>query len=130
MSQPRGNAMTISTAPVAPQEIWEAEFALTAQKPIDWLWRGFVSRGSITLLTSQWKAGKTTLLSMLLSRRASGGVLAGLPVQAGKSVVVSEEPVALWADRSQQLGFGNNVCFFTQPFRGFPSPQEWQALID
>ena len=28
----------------------------------DWLLHGYLARGNITLLTSQWKAGKTTLL--------------------------------------------------------------------
>jgi hypothetical protein len=42
-----------------------------------WLWLGFVARGGVTLLTSQWKAGKTTLLSLLLARLKPGGSLAG-----------------------------------------------------
>jgi hypothetical protein len=29
--------------------------------------------GKVTLLTSQWKAGKTTLLSVLLARLKQGG---------------------------------------------------------
>jgi hypothetical protein len=28
---------------------------------VDWLWDGYLARGSVTLLTSQWKTGKTTL---------------------------------------------------------------------
>jgi hypothetical protein len=33
-----------------------------------WLWHGYLLPGSVTLLTSVWKAGKTTLLSVLLAR--------------------------------------------------------------
>ena len=45
-----------------------------AQDPAaDWLWPGFIARGNITLLTSLWKSGKTTLVSHLLARRKSGG---------------------------------------------------------
>ena len=40
---------------------------------IDWLWQGYLARGSLTLLTSLWKAGKTTLLTGLLQRLGSGG---------------------------------------------------------
>jgi hypothetical protein len=28
-----------------------------------WVWDGYLAHGSVTLLTSQWKLGKTTLLS-------------------------------------------------------------------
>jgi hypothetical protein len=94
------------------------------------LWDGFVAGGNLTLLTSQWKAGKTTLLSLLLYRRKAGGQLAGLAVKPGKSVVVSEEPLSLWADRARRLDFGGQVCFISQPFRTIPQPDEWQTLLD
>jgi hypothetical protein len=44
-----------------------------------WLWQGFIAFGSISLLTSRWKMGKTTRLSVLLSRLRTGGELAGCP---------------------------------------------------
>src|SRR5262249_44299884 len=78
-----------------PQEYWDHEVVALPDIPVDWLWHGFVAGGNVTLLTSQWKAGKTTLLSLLLSRRKQGGQLAGLPVKPGKTVVVSEEPASL-----------------------------------
>ena len=71
-------------------------------------------------MTSQWKAGKTTLLSMLLTRRAGGGELAGLAVTPGKTVVVTEEPEAIWADRARLYPFGGQVCFVPRPFLGVP----------
>jgi hypothetical protein len=43
--------------------------------PLDWVWHGFVAPGNLTLLTGPWKAGKTTLLSALLSLRVAGGAL-------------------------------------------------------
>jgi hypothetical protein len=94
------------------------------------LWHGFVAPGNLTLLTSQWKAGKTTLLSLLLSRRKEGGTLAGLAVKPGKSVVVSEESMSLWADRARLYNFGGKVCFIPQPFLTIPRPEQWQALLD
>src|SRR4051794_38506230 len=60
-----------------------------------WLWHGYLAGGSITLLTSQWNTGKTTLLSVLLARMVTGGTLAGLPVRAGHVAVVSEEDEGL-----------------------------------
>ena len=56
-----------------PQEIWDHEFASRPQAALEWLWHGFVAPGNLTLLTSLWKSGKTTLLALLLSRRKYGG---------------------------------------------------------
>ena len=82
-----------------PQVVWAQDVPATTPTSPDWLWQGFLAKGNMTLLTSLWKAGKTTLLSMLLSRRHQGSTLAGLPVKPGKAIVISEEPLQLWADR-------------------------------
>ncbi len=37
-----------------------------------WLWDGFLMPGDLTLLTSRWKTGKTTLLAGLLQRLGTG----------------------------------------------------------
>jgi AAA domain len=54
-----------------------------------WLWHGYLGPGKITLLTSQWKSGKTTLVSLLLARLPQGGQLAGLAVAPAKAFVIS-----------------------------------------
>ncbi|MBI3410833.1 MAG: hypothetical protein HY040_21055 [Planctomycetes bacterium] len=69
-------------------------------------------------------------MSLLLSRRKNGGELAGLAVQAGKTVVVTEEDHCLWAERARLHDFGGNVCFIPRPFRNIPTPEQWQALLD
>ncbi len=113
-----------------PQEVWIHELTATNAPSTQWLWQGFVARGRLTLLTSAWKAGKTTLLSLLLARRKQGGMLAGLAVQPGKSLVVSEEPMALWAERDRRCDFGGRVCFFPRPFTHVPDAAQWQALVN
>src|SRR5438552_15596349 len=62
-----------------------------------WLWAGCLAAGKITLLTSLWKMGKTTLLSVLLAKMKAGGDLAGWPVRAARPLVVSEESPDYWA---------------------------------
>jgi hypothetical protein len=99
-------------------------------EPTRWPWHGYLAGGAVTLLTSRWKTGKTTLLAVLLARMGSGGQLAGLPVTAGRAVVVSEEAPALWAERGRRLGFGPHLGFLCRPFRGKPSAAEWEALLD
>ena len=112
------------------QPIWDDELSPANLTGPDWLVQGLIARGCMTLLTSQWKAGKTTWLSLLLSRRATGGQVGGLTVLPGKTVVVSEESPAIWADRARRYRFGGNTCFFPQPFLGVPRPEQWQALVD
>jgi hypothetical protein len=96
----------------------------------DWLWEGYLLPGAVTLLTSMWKSGKSTLLSVLLARLKSGGVLAGLPVRAGRAVVVSEEPRKVWWDRGLKLDLAGHVHWFCRPFKGKPTAQQWLDLLD
>ncbi len=112
-----------------PPALWGRDLC-RATAPVRWLWHGYLAAGGVTLLTSQWKSGKTTLLSVLLARLKGGGTLAGLPVTAGKAVVVSEENPSFWQQRHDKLDLGEHVCFLCQPFRGKPRPEQWRALID
>jgi len=121
------------TSPAAkefPQEFWDQDVAATGQSSANWLLPGFVARGNITLLTSMWKAGKTTLLAHLLARRASGKSLLGRSVELGKTVVISEEPRELWAERCQRFAFGGKLCLFPQPFPHLLSADQWRRLLD
>jgi hypothetical protein len=97
---------------------------------LPWLWHGFLGPGKITLLTSQWKSGKTTLLALLLARMGQGGQLAGLPVAQGKAFVISEESAADWRLRFGQLGIGDNVHLLCRPFVAQPNMDQWLALIE
>ena len=106
------------------------ELCSALQGRAHWLWHGYLLPGSVTLLTSVWKAGKTTLLSVLLARMRAGGDLAGSAVAAGRAVVVSEEGAALWVRRGRLLDFGDHVGWLCRPFRARPTPAQWQALID
>ncbi len=40
-----------------------------AAPQLRWLWQGYLAAGAVTLLTSQWKIGKTTLLALVLAPR-------------------------------------------------------------
>jgi hypothetical protein len=110
--------------------VWAADLAMAARRELAWLWHGYLAPGNVTLLTSRWKSGKTTLLSILLARRVPGGVLADRPLAAGRSAVVSEESHEHWEARRRRLGFGNHAGFLCRPFPGKPSAAQWQALID
>ncbi len=111
-------------------EIWADAIPRTVEEPGDWIWQGLIKPGNVTLLTSQWKAGKTTLLSILLGLRVTGGMLGGLAVKSGATLVVTEEDLPLWDARAQKYAFGDSACFFHRPFKTIPTEQEWQGLLE
>jgi AAA domain len=110
--------------------IWDNEPALLERPRAEWLLSGYLAFGKVTQLTSMWKSGKTTLVSLLLARRAQGGALAGLGVAPGKTAVLSEEEEDLWAERRRRLDFGGNLCLFSLPFDGRPNLDAWRNFLD
>jgi hypothetical protein len=119
----------METNPPLPRLVWSGDFDAAPALPA-WLWHGYLAPGAVTLLTSQWKSGKTTLVALLLARRKSGGLLAGRAVTAGATAVVSEEGVGIWSQRCRKLDFGPGVALFCRPFRARPTLEQWQTLLD
>src|SRR5579859_917295 len=95
-----------------------------------WLWDGYLAAGKVTLLTSLWKMGKTTLVSVLLAKMKTGGELAGRRVQPARPIIVSEESPDYWTERGRRLDLASDLLFYCQPFRAKPKPAEWDALMD
>ena len=92
---------------------------LTANIPsAGWLWNGYIARGSLTLLTSQWKAGKTTLLSGLLQRLGDGQPFLNRECEVAKVLVVSEEAAVHWHQRLRAMPVGRHAQLLPRPFRG------------
>jgi hypothetical protein len=146
-----------SFAPIEP--IWSSDLGLGDEPKVDWIWQGYIAPGNVTLFTGLWKSGKTTLLAMLLARRnpafkpagevspmrseperagegselsesSSTPKLAGLTVKPGKTLVISEESLDLWARRFRRYNMGNNVCVISRPFNCIPSEDQWHSLLD
>jgi hypothetical protein len=97
--------------------------------PEEWLWDGYLARGGITLLTSRWKSGKTTLLAGLLRALGGGGTFLGRPCAASAALVVSEESAAQWAERVRAVPVGPHTLLVSRPFTGRPSPSQWAELV-
>jgi hypothetical protein len=107
-----------------------AQLAAAGSADTPWLWHGYLAKGATTLLTSQWKAGKTTLASVLLARLKTGGTLAGRNLTPARAIVVSEEGPDHWLRRHAQLDFGDHIAWFCRPFQGRPTSPRWLAFID
>ncbi|MFL5243703.1 MAG: AAA family ATPase [Gemmataceae bacterium] len=96
---------------------------------VRWLWQGYVARENVTLLTSQWKTGKTTLLAALLAQLKTGGDLGGLPVTTGKALIVSEESTSFWIDRHRLLDLGDHLLL-SRPHRCCLNDAAWHDLME
>jgi len=66
----------------------------------EWLWDGYIARGALTCLAGQPKVGKSTLLFGLFARRASRMAMLGLPVRAGRTLLLSEERESTLAEKA------------------------------
>ncbi|HKB01432.1 MAG TPA: AAA family ATPase [Gemmataceae bacterium] len=100
------------------------------RRPPAWLWEGYLGPKSITLLTGQWKCGKTTLLANLLGRLGGGGTLAGRSVRAGTALVLAEEGPEPWLERMERHEIGDAITFGFH-FHARESGQlEWLRLMD
>ncbi len=101
-----------------------------AKPEAKWLWDGYLARGNITLLTSLWKAGKTTLLAGLLQRFANGDAFLQRSCAPAHAVVVSEESNDLWTARLRTMPVGPHAKLLARPFLTRPKPDAWNNLID
>src|SRR3569833_2131083 len=106
------------------------QLASLAPPKVEWLWQGYLARRNVTMLTSQWKTGKTTLVSVVLSKFRQGGSLAGMKVRRARAAIVTEEGPQHWRPRGERLGFGESVTFFCRPFVGKPNHDDWRWLVD
>jgi hypothetical protein len=120
----------LASSEALPPLVSVAELMAASPPTFRWLWDGYLAAGKVTLLTSQWKMGKTTLLAVLLAKMKAGGELAGRRVAAARAAVVSEEPSDYWVERAWRLGLGPGLWLLCQPFRGKPTPAQWRLLID
>jgi len=127
--QSKEASMSTAISTKKPRAVWDAQVASLPETAADWVLPGFLARGNMTLLTSMWKAGKTTLLAHLLAHRYSGKPLFDLPVSPGKTIVITEEPRSIWADRCRHFNFGGQLCLYAEPFALLPTANEWNDLL-
>ncbi len=98
--------------------------------PRDWLWDGYLAKGDITLLTSRWKSGKTTLLAGLLQHLGTGTPFLGRATRPARVFYVSEESQQQWAERRLLYPMDEHVGLLSRPFFGQPELNDWKQLID
>lgn len=90
---------------------------------------GYLARGTITLFTGLWKAGKSTFVAHLIRDLGRGGGLVDLPITE-PILVLSEEPVGFWSKRRDTLGITGNVHFVRRNSFARPSLAVWVRMLD
>ena len=100
------------------------------ENEMNWLWNGYLMPGDITLLTSLWKTGKTTLLSGMLQHLSAGTPFLGRATRSARAWVVSEESRSQWRERLALMPIGTHVQLIARPFQSRPTAEEWNALLD
>lgn len=94
----------------------------------DWIWPGYIARGSVTLLTGLWKAGKTTLLGHLLRDLPLGTGLVDAPVSEPVAILSEETPGA-WARRRDMLALAPTNLIVRRDSFTRPTHQTWAIMI-
>jgi len=96
--------------------------------PPDWLVRGYMACGGITLMSGYPKAGKSTLLTSIIRDITRGGPLAERRL-TGPVLMMSEEPTGIWANRRDDLNLPpDSVLFVDRETHARPSMGEWRGI--
>ena len=99
---------------------------LGPSKPPEWIWPGYVARGAMTLLTSKWKAGKSTLIRHLLQDLHRGGGLVPDPIDDLRVLVMTEETCDQWCRARDTFDLDDDrVLILRHGIHSRPSAAEW-----
>lgn len=85
-------------------EIQGWDIAQLPQWNVEWLWRGYLARRNLTLLSGTPKAGKSTLLFGFLKSLSQSEDFLGLGTTSVPTVLLTEESVPLLRQRRDELG--------------------------
>ncbi len=81
-------------------------------------------------MTSLWKTGKTTVLAGMLRCLETGEPFFGRATRPARAWVVSEESRSHWRERLALVPIGAHVQLIARPFRGRPTLDDWNELVD
>ena len=123
------NAGEVCTAPtLEPVLIGELDPGDTGQP----VWEGFLANGTTTLLSAREKAGKTTLLGLLLREtgKSDGGELLGYPVHPVRTLLISEESAGQWAARRDDDGLPEDLLVVTRRHAPPGDLAAWEQMCE
>ena len=94
----------------------------------DWLWRGFLAAGSVTMLSGHPFAGKSTLVCGLLQAMEAGKPFLDRPTRAGTALLVNEEDDAPLRERARLFRLFGLTSEYVP--RSESVRHEWDELVE
>jgi hypothetical protein len=94
----------------------------------EWLWENVIARGHGTILTAQYKSGKSTFIRCLMKAMYDEEEFLGYPTKRCNILVVSEESLTEWKIKSSDFGLDNDdvpIWICKPPFFGKASKKDW-----
>lgn len=85
-------------------EIRSYDFGDMPDEKVEWVWRGYIARGSVTVLAAPPKAGKSTMLFHFLAALQQSQPFLGLDTVKQKTLLFTEESLSLLNHRRSLLG--------------------------
>lgn len=95
----------------------------------DWLWRGYLARGSLTMLAGHPFRGKSMLVTGLMRALETGASFVGQPTRAATSLLVTEEDESQLRPRAERFGILHSKSEFLGRSDGVFS-LDWERLIE
>ena len=93
----------------------------------DWLWQGFLSPGSLTMMAGHPFAGKSMLVSGLLGALETGASFLGRKTKAASALLVTEEDQGSLRERAGRFGLFEIQSEYLD--RSVSVGHEWSAVI-
>lgn len=87
---------------------------LKKAKAPEWIWKGYLSPGALTLLSAYPKVGKTTFLAHMLRAMWTEDEFLSLPIRPRPTMIISEEADTKIAERCAELGYSDMWPIFWQ----------------
>ena len=103
LRRPRNGEFLVHDSDFRAPHVYARPLIEPDDRPLEWLWHGYLPQRRITLLTGRGDAGKTTLMASLVGRMAAGGTLLGARVEPARVLIVTHEMSERWQLRPPQI---------------------------
>lgn len=90
---------------------------LGSEDALSWIWKGYLAKDSILLLSGKPKAGKSTLVYDLIAHMERGHVFCGMPTERAKAIVLTEEGSRTVKKKCERFGIEQAVFVTRQDFK-------------
>lgn len=110
---------------------WETDTTMESSKTtLEWVLRGFLAKGAVSLLVGQPKAGKSWWVYALLAAMERGDEeFVGYPLHGRRAVVLSEEAPGTILGKRRRFGGSDAGAAFLTRTAAFP-PRPLRVVID